>query len=75
MGTRTGGTSQEIMDERDEIADEDEPLWDTDVDVGPHGNGSLKHTIPSEFVEMADLTKDDQVNIEIYRDHYVVRKK
>jgi len=64
------------MDERDQLAEPGEPLFTVNRSVRVDGSGEgLVHNIPSEAVGLLELNEQDAVEIDIYQNGYVVRKK
>jgi hypothetical protein len=64
------------MSERKERADDGEPLITRTRSVTQIGEtSSLYSNIPSTAVDLLELDSDDDVEIEIYRDGFVVTKK
>lgn len=77
MATNSGGIQQRIMEERQRITDDGDPLFEgIEIELGKHGqNGSLKHTVPNEAVRIMGLSADDSVKIDVYQNGYIVQKQ
>jgi hypothetical protein len=64
-----------ILSERQELAEEAEPLLTFQRSVRSDGGRTTgyQHNIPLEIVRLLELDTSDDVRIECYQDGYVVR--
>jgi hypothetical protein len=64
------------MSEREQVASGGEPLFTETRRVQDYGgSATLYQSIPETAVELLDLDSDCELEIDIYADGYVVRKK
>jgi len=75
MASKDGAIPELVAEERSRV--EVEPLLTRHMSVGTHGsNGtSLKHTIPRSAADMLDIEAKDEVEVRVYEDCYVVRRR
>jgi len=74
MVRMASSVEESIMSQREEIADDGEPLRTVTRSITDRGE-SLGHTIPALAVELLDIDDTDEVEIDIYQDGYVVRQR
>lgn len=73
--TMSSGLEERIMTERKRIKGEAEPIKTVERSVCQDGRSGLKHNIPMLARDLCGIEDGDDVEIQIYQDGYVVRKK
>ena len=77
MAVKNGEVSDDVVEQKQSMVNEKEPVFeDLEREVGTTGEcETVYHTVPSEIRKLLELSDDDTVSIDAYKDGYWVEPK